>query len=51
MVRKLRDQTIREGINTEGATSFARDSYNTPDEVKLNWWEFFSTYRTKKWKQ
>ena len=51
MTRKLREQTIREGINTEGATNFARDLYNTPDEVKLNWWEFFSNYRTKKWKQ
>ena len=51
MVRKLREQTIREEINTEGATSFARDSYNTPGDVKLNWWEFFSNYRTKKWKQ
>ena len=51
MTRKLRGQTIREGINTEGATNFARDLYNTPDEVKLNWWEFFSNYRTKKWKQ
>lgn len=51
MARKLREQTIREGINTEGATNFARDLYNTPDEVKLNWWEFFSNYRTKKWKQ
>lgn len=51
MVRKLRDQTIREGINTEGATSFARSLYNSPDDVKLNWWELFSTYRIKKWRQ
>lgn len=51
MARKLRNQTIREGINTEGATSFARNPYNSPDDVKLNWWELFSTYRTKKWRQ
>lgn len=51
MGRRLRDQTIREGINTDGARSFARDTYNSPKDVKLNWWEFFSNYRTKKWKQ
>lgn len=51
MGRRLRNQTIIEGINTDGAKDFARDTYNSPKDVKLNWWEFFSNYRTKKWKQ
>ena len=51
MARRLRNQTIREEINTEGANSYARSLHNSPDDVKLNWWEMFSTYRIKKWRQ
>lgn len=51
MARRLRNQTIREEINTEGANSYARNLHNSPDDVKLNWWEMFSTYRIKKWRQ
>lgn len=49
--RRLRNQTIKAGVDTVGATDFAKDIYNEPKDVKLNWWEFFSTYRVKKWKQ
>lgn len=51
MARRLRNQTIKVGIDTSGATKFAKDTYNRTDDIQLNWWEFFSTYRTKKWKQ
>lgn len=51
MGRRLRNQTIAEGINTDGANDFARDMYNSPNDVKLNWWGLFSNYRMKKWKQ
>lgn len=51
MGRILRDQTLMEGINTERANDFAQDSRRNPGDVRLNWWELFSNYRTKKWKQ
>lgn len=51
MARRLRNQTIREGLNTDGANDFAKNPYNSAQDVKLNWWGFFSNYRIKKWKQ
>lgn len=51
MGRILRNQTIHEEINTSGARDFARDSNHDSRDIKLNWWELFSNYRTKKWKQ
>lgn len=51
MGRIIRDQTIREEINTTGARDFASNSFHNLNDVKLNWWEMFSNYRTKKWKQ
>ena len=51
MVRRLRNQTIREGVDTERANKFANDSHNSPQDVNLNWWGLFSNYRMKKWKQ
>lgn len=37
--------------NTLFAREFAKDLNNSPDDVKSNWWEFFSNYRLKKWKR
>lgn len=51
MGRRLRNQTIKEGVDTQGAKAFARNTYNSPKDVKLNWWGLFSNYRMKKWKQ
>jgi len=51
MARKLRNQTIKDGADTNGARFFAQNTYNSPNDVKLNWWEFFSNYRIKRWKQ
>ena len=51
MGRRLRNQTIKEGVDTQGAKAFARNTYNSPRDVKLNWWGLFSNYRMKKWKQ
>lgn len=51
MGRRLRNQTIKEGVDTQGAKAFARNTYNSPGDVKLNWWGIFSNYRMKKWKQ
>lgn len=40
-----------EQINTIGANNYARNIDNSPVDVDLNWWEFFSNYRAKKWRR
>lgn len=51
MGRILRDQTIREEINTSRAHDFVSDTKHKPSDIQSNWWEMFYNYRTKRWKQ